>query len=97
MDLEHEKRLTEIETRSKSNTRRIEDVEKRQDKLDALVSAVNVLAEREKRVEQDVSEIKDNVKDIKEKPAKRWDSIVDKILFTIVGGIVTYFLVKLGL
>lgn len=97
MDLEHEKRLTEIETRSKSNTRRIEDVEKRQDKLDALVSAVNVLADREKRVEQDVSEIKDDVKDIKEKPAKKWEGVVEKILFTVVGGVVTFLLVKLGM
>ena len=97
MDLEHEKRLTEVETRSKSNTRRIEDIEKRQDNLDDLVSTVRVLADREERVESDVGEIKKDVKDIKEKPGKRWDGVVEKILFTVVGGIVTYFLVKLGL
>ena len=97
MDLEHEKRLTEVESRSRSNTKRIDDVEKRQDSLDDLVSTVKVLADREKRVEDDVSEIKDDVKELKDKPGKRWEGIVDKILYTIVGAAVTYVLVKLGL
>ena len=61
MDLAHEKRLTEVESRSKSNTKRLDEVEKRQDSLDDLVSTVKVLADREKRVETDVSEIKDDV------------------------------------
>ena len=97
MDLEHEKRLTEVESRSKSNMRRIDEVEKRQDSLDDLVSTVKVLADREKRVEDDVSEIKDDVKEMKAKPGKRWDGIVDKIIYTIVGAAVTYLLVKLGM
>lgn len=97
MDLEHEKRLTEVEIRSKSNTRRIDDIEKRQDNLDDLVSTVRVLADREERVESDVGEIKKDVKDIKEKPGKRWDGVVEKILFTVVGGVVAYFLAKFGI
>ena len=97
MDLEHEKRLTEVESRSKSNTKRIDDMEKRQDNLDDLVSTVKVLADREKRVEDDVKEIKLSVNEIKEKPTKRLDGIIDKIIFTIVGGVVGYMLIKLGL
>ena len=97
MDLEHEKRLTEVESRSKSNTKRIDDMEKRQDDLADLVGSVKVLADREARVEEDVSEIKTDVKELKEKPGKRWEGIVDKILYTIVGAAVTYVLVKLGL
>ena len=30
MDLEHERRLTDVEARSKSNTKRLDDMEKRQ-------------------------------------------------------------------
>ena len=97
MDLEHEKRLTEVESRSKSNTKRIDEMEKRQDNLDDLVSTVKVLADREKRVEDDVKEIKLSVNEIKEKPTKRLDGIIDKIIFTIVGGVVGYMLIKLGL
>lgn len=97
MDLAHEKRLTEVESRSKSNAKRIDEIEKRQDNLDDLVSTVKVLADREKRVEDDVKEIKESVNEIKEKPAKRFDGIMDKILYTIVGGVVGYILIKLGL
>lgn len=97
MDLEHEKRLTEVESRSKSNTKRIDDMEKRQDNLDDLVSTVRVLADREKRVEDDVTEIKGDVKDLKDKPGKRWEGLVEKFLYTVVGGIATYFLMKLGI
>lgn len=96
MDLEHEKRLTEVCERAKSNTKRIDEMEKRQDNLDDLVSTVKVLADREKRVEDDVKEIKTSVNEIKEKPRKRLDGIVDKIIFTVVGAIVGYILLKLG-
>ncbi len=97
MDLEHEKRLTETEARSKSNTKRIDEIEKKQGDIADLVSSVKVLADREVRVEKDVKEIKDDVKEMKSKPGKLWEGIVEKIIYTIVGGIVTYALVKLGL
>lgn len=97
MDLEHEKRLTEVCERSKSNTKRLDEVEKRQDSLDDLVSTVKVLADREKRVEDDVSEIKGDVKEMKEKPGKRWESIVEKIILTIVGAALGFLITRLGL
>ncbi len=97
MDMEHERRLTETEARSKSNTKRLDEMEKKQGDIADLVSSVKILADREVRVEKDVKEIKDDVKEMKEKPGKRWEAIVEKIIFTIVGGIVTYVLVKLGL
>ena len=62
MDMEHERRLTEVEERSKSNSHRLDDIEKRQDNLDELVSTVKVLAVREETVEKDVKEIKSEVK-----------------------------------
>lgn len=97
MDLEHEKRLTEVESRSKSNTKRLDDMEKRQDNLDDLVSTVKVLADREERVESDVSEIKEDVKDMKAKPGRIWEGLLEKSLYTVAGAVITYFLLKLGI
>ena len=97
MDLEHEKRLTEVESRSKSNTKRLDDMEKRQDNLDDLVSTVKVLADREARMEDDVCEIKADVKDMKEKPGKRWDGLIDKIILSAAAGIVGFLLAQIGL
>lgn len=95
LDIEH--RLTSVEDRSKSNTKRLDEVEKRQDNLDDLVSTVKVLAIREENVESDVKEIKTDVKSLKEIPAKRWNAMVEKILLVAVGMIITFLLTKIGL
>lgn len=103
MDLTHEQRLTETEARSKSNSHRLEEhdekflkIEKRQDKLDELVSAVNVLAVREKNVEDDVKEIKNDVKTLTNKSGKMWDSVVEKAVMVIVAAVVGFFLAHFG-
>ena len=96
MDLEHEKRMTETEQRSKSNTKRIEKVERWQADFGELIGTVKVLADREKRVEEDVGEIKKTVQEIKGKPAKRWEGIVDKFLFAAVGALAAYIMIQLG-
>lgn len=95
LDMEH--RLTEVEARSKSNAHRLDDVEKRQDNLDKLTTSVSLLAEREERMESDVKEIKSDVKTLAEKPAKRWEAVVEKALLTVVAAVVAYFLGRMGL
>ena len=95
LDVEH--RLTTVEDRSKSNTKRLDEVEKRQDNLDDLVSTVKVLAIREENVESDVKEIKTDVKSLKEIPANRWNALVEKVLLVVVGMIITFLLTKVGL
>lgn len=97
MDLEHEKRLTETEQRSKSNTKRLDTVEKWQADFGDLISTVKVLADREARVEKDVGEIKEAVQEIKEKPGKRWDGLVDKAILTIAAAVIGFALAALGL
>lgn len=90
MDLDHEKRLTAVEDRAKSNTHRLEEVEKRQDNLDELVSSVAVFAKEQEHIQQDVREIKADVKALTDKPAKRWEGLVDKLLLVLVGAFVAW-------
>ena len=97
MEREFEHRLTEVEARSKSNCHRLDEMEKRQDNLDDLVSTVKVLADREERVEDDVKEIKNDVKTIKDKPGKRWDAIFDKIVWAVLAAIIAFVLGRIGL
>lgn len=91
-----EHRLTEVESRSKSNSHRIEDIERRQNNLDDLVSTVKVLAVREENVENDVKEIKNDVKSLTSKPGKRWDSMVDKLIWAVAGAVLAFILAKIG-
>lgn len=97
MDLQHEERLTKVEERSKSNTHRLEDLERRQDNLDDLVSTVKVLAVREENVESDVKEIKNDVKSLTSKSGQRWDSLVEKVILTLVAAVVGFILAQIGL
>ncbi len=97
MDLDHERRLTEVEERAKSNSHRLSDVEKRQDNLDELVGTVKVLAVREKQVEADVKEIKGDVKSLAGRPAQRWELLVTQIISLIVAAVIGFFLAKLGI
>ena len=97
MDLEHERRLTDVEARSKSNTKRLDEMEKRQDDLETLATSVATLAEREARMETDVQEIKADVKTLAAKPGKRWESMEEKILVTIVGAFAGFLLAQLSI
>lgn len=97
MDLEHEKRLTEVEARSKSNAHRLEEVERKQDDLTELVGTVKVLATREEQVESDVKEIKNDVKTLTSKPGKKWESLVSQIITLLVAAVVGFILAKIGL
>ena len=94
LDIGH--RMTVLEDRSKSNTKRLDDVEKRQDNLDELVSTVKVLAVREENVETDVKEIKTDVKSLKDIPGKRWNSVIEKIICVVAGAVATYIMTKIG-
>lgn len=95
LDVEH--RLTECEERSKSNTHRLDEVEKRQEDLTDLVTSVKVLATREERLETDVKEIKEDVKTLTDKPAKRWETIVTYVIAGIVAAVIGYVFGKLGM
>lgn len=93
-DFEH--RLTVVEDRSKSNTHRLDDMEKRQDNLDELVGTVKVLAVREEAVENDVKEIKSDVKTLASKPGQRWEGLVNQIITIVVAAIAGFILAKIG-
>ena len=97
MEVSIEHRITDVEARAKSNTKRIDELEKRQDDLDDLVTTVKVLATREENVESDVKEIKRDVKDLTGKSGKRWDDLVEKIVWAIAAAVLAFLSARIGL
>ena len=97
MEVKIEHRLTEVEARSKSNEDRIDKIEKRQDHLEKLTNTVSILATKEENIENTVNEIKEDVKTLTDKPAKRWDGLVDKIILSVAAAIVGAVLAHFGL
>lgn len=78
-------KLTETEARSRANGKRLDRVEQRQEELGRLLSAVEVLAARQGTLEGDVKEIKTDVKALTQKPARRWEQLVERALYLAVG------------
>lgn len=97
MDINNEHRLTEVEERSKSNTHRIDELERRQNNVEKLATSVEVLAIQQNSLKEDIGEIKTDVKTMASKPAKRWESVVEKIIITVVVAVVAFLLAKVGL
>ena len=94
---ENVRRLQANQDLSVRNQARIEKLEKGQEEFRDLVSAVNGMVVEQKNIRNDLTEMKSDVKQIKEKPAKRWDSAIDKILTLIISAVVLYILAQLGL
>lgn len=87
----------EIFDLAKSNKHRIDALEEEQREQRKLITAVNDLATEQKYMRTDLLEMKDDVKAIKEKPAKRWDNAAEKVLMLVIAGVVAWMLGQIGL
>lgn len=96
-EVEFAEKLVEIDQRSKSNTHRLDTVEKNQEALNSIATSVAVMAEQQKNISKKVDDIDSKVDAIETKPAKRWDSFVDKALWAVGGAVIVYLLGQVGL
>lgn len=82
--------LQEVKDRSLRNEGRIKKLESEHQALTELAISVKELATDQVNMKDDITEIKTDVKALTAKPAKRWDGIVDKVLYAIIGAFVTW-------
>ena len=82
--------LQEVKDRSLRNEGRIKKLEENQQARNDLALSVRELATDQDNMKNDITEIKTDVKALTAKPAKRWDGIVDKVLYAIIGAFVTW-------
>lgn len=97
MDLEHERRLSETEARSKSNTKRLDELEKTTDNIHQLAASVAVLAEQMKTMNGNLTKLTGKVEALESEPAKKWRFVVEKSIYFVVGAVITYMLSRVGL
>lgn len=97
MDEKTIQELAEVKQRAVSNTRRIEAIERAQENLAKLVTSVAVIAEKQNQMESGIEEIKADVKSLTQKPAKRWESVVEIIFKVVLTALITTALIKLGI
>lgn len=90
-------KYAEMEARGKSNTHRLDALEKNQKALNELTTSVKVLATEQSAMKTDIGEIKTGLKTLTDKPAKRWEAIVDKTIWLVAGALIAFVLAQLGL
>ena len=97
MDLEHERRLTQVEQRSKSNTHRLEKLEESTEAISRLATSMEVMASKQEQVADTVEKLDGKVTALEEKPTKRMDGLVDKIIWAICAAVIAFMLAQIGL
>ena len=90
-------KLVELEERAKSNSHRISDLEADNKALHQLTASVQVLAAKQQTVEENVQEIKRDVKTLKNIPARRWEGVLRAVVTAAAAGLIGYVLARLGL
>lgn len=74
MDLEHEKRLTAVEERAKSNTHRLDELEPIVKEIHNMSATMCELTNEMKHTNQSLEEIKGKVDALEDEPGKKWKS-----------------------
>lgn len=95
VNIEH--RLTEVEQRTKSNSHRLEEHDKKLDDITDLVLSVKELAMETKHMREDLNETIQRLSKLESKDADKWE----KFKWLIVAGVITivlgYLAVSVGL
>lgn len=90
-------KLTELDQRVGANTRRIESLERGQEALNRLTTAVEVLATKQKSTWESVEKLNDKLDVLEQRPGRRWEGLVDKILLVLAGAFVSFLLAHGGM
>jgi hypothetical protein len=87
-------RLTEHDQRGKSNTHRIDELEKNQEVLHRLVTAVEVLVTKQTNMAEKVDKIDNKVSKLEAVPSDRWKNFVGYVVSAAVSAIITLLVHK---
>ena len=85
-------RLQETTDRSVRNEGRIKKLEGEHEVLHQLAPSVAVMAEQLKTMNENVDTLTGKVDALEDKPGKRWDGLVDKLLFAVAGAFLAWVL-----
>lgn len=90
-------RLFKTEERSKSNSHRLDALEKQTEAVNTLATSVAVMAERVEVTGDKVDGLCGDVQDLKAEPGKRWKFVVEKAIYIAVSAVMGFILARLGL
>lgn len=83
---------TSVAVMASEQKRMGEDINKTTETLDAIKNTIEKIPDKQSFEQQ-----KEEIEALKMKPAKRWESIVEKVILVIVGGVVAFVMTKIGI
>ena len=90
-------KLQEVTDHADRNEGRIKKLESEHKVLRDLATAVAVMAEQIKTMNSSVNTLTSKVDKLEEKPGKRWDGLVDKIILTVAAAVIGFLLSRIGM
>ena len=99
-----ERELADIKARQAAAEEQHKTIFHRLDKQDEMIESVHKLATsveklamRQDTMETKLGDLCTDMDELKSKPAKRWEGVAEKVVFTVVGAIVAYILAQIGI
>jgi SMC interacting uncharacterized protein involved in chromosome segregation len=90
-------KLQELKTLTAMQENRIEKLESEYEAINQLATNVAVMAEQMKTMTASLNSLNTKVDNLEGKSGKRWDGIVDKLIWALFAAVLAYFLAKAGL
>ena len=90
-------KLQETTDRSVRNEGRIKKLEQEHATLQQLATSVAVMAEQMRTMNSNVNVLTGKVDMLEEKPGKRWESIVEKVIWAVLAAVIAFALARIGL
>ena len=84
--------LARQEEQIKGLARRMDNLEKLTESVNALAISVERLTNQQASTDNQLTTLTDDVTELKEKPAKRWDMVITAIISALVGGGIAYLI-----
>lgn len=97
MNKEELEKLVETEQRSKSNSKRIDKLEITTDSIHELAISTKELATEVRAMREELNKIDKRLLAIEDKPKQKLDLIWGYIISTVIGGIVTFIMLRIGM
>lgn len=73
-------KLAHLEERAKSNTKRIDELDKKVENIHEIATSVQLLASETKAMREDVNSMNVRLNNLEEKPGKNWDNLIKQII-----------------
>lgn len=90
-------KVAQIESRTRSNTHRLDQLEGNVQAVNRLATSVAVMAEKQGNMAGQLEKIALDVEEMKAEPGSRWRSLTEKLIAVVATAIITFLLTRLGL